>query len=79
MYRHAKAAGLKIRDDYSDGDPDKESDFYILRKTICPAVLVENLFMTNKKDYEFLLSECGQDQLSNIIVNTIKEIFNNGL
>jgi N-acetylmuramoyl-L-alanine amidase len=79
MYGHAKAAGLKIRDDYSDGDPDKESDFYILRKTICPAVLVENLFMTNKKDYEFLLSECGQDQLSDIIVNTIKEIFNNGL
>ena len=34
--------GWKIRKDTSDGDPDKESQFYILKHTKCPAVLVEN-------------------------------------
>lgn len=79
LYKHAKAAGLKFRDDYSDGDPDKEEDFYILRKTICPAVLVENLFMTNKEDYKTLLSKTGQDLLVKVMVDTIKEISDNGI
>ena len=79
LYKYAKIEGFKIRDDYSDGDPDKESDFYILRKTVCPAVLIENLFMTNKADYTTLLSETGQDKLVKIMVETIKEISKNGL
>ena len=29
----------------SDGDRDWEEDFYILRKSRCPAVLTENFFM----------------------------------
>lgn len=41
--------GMKIRKDMSDGDPDKESGFYILRNTKCPAVLTENLFRTIEK------------------------------
>lgn len=79
MYKYAEEAGLKIRDDYSDGDPDKEEDFYILRKTICPAVLVENLFMTNFEDYYFLKSEYGQKILVDIMFNAITEIYNNGI
>jgi N-acetylmuramoyl-L-alanine amidase len=79
LYKYAKAAGLHIRDDYSDGDPDKEADFYILRKTVCPAVLIENLFMTNKEDYKTLLSKEGQDKLTRVIVNSIKEIAQNGI
>ena len=39
--------GQKIRTDYSDGDPDLESSFYVLKHTLCPAVLTENLFMDN--------------------------------
>ena len=30
--------GMKIRKDMADGDPDKESSFYILKHTKCPAV-----------------------------------------
>ena len=48
--------GMKIRKDLSDGDSDKESDFYILKNTKCTAVLTENLFQDNKDDVEFLLS-----------------------
>jgi len=40
--------GQKIRTDYSDGDPDLESSFYVLKHTLCPAVLTENLFMDNR-------------------------------
>ena len=35
----------RIRTDMSDGDRDWEEDFYILRKSWCPAVLTENFFM----------------------------------
>ncbi len=52
--------GMKIRKDMTDGDPDKESGFYILKHTKCPAVLTENLFQDNRKDVEFLLSEEGK-------------------
>lgn len=52
--------GMNMRKDMADGDPDKESQFYILRHTNCPAVLTENLFQDNREDVEFLLSEEGK-------------------
>ena len=74
LYEEAKKARLKLRTDFSDGDPDKEANFYILRKTNCPAVLIENLFMTNKKDYQFLMSEKGQNKLAKMIFKAIQRI-----
>lgn len=47
-------SGIKFREDFSDGDLDKEVDFYVLRKTKCPAVLVECGFFDNKDDYDKL-------------------------
>lgn len=79
MYKHAMKAKLNLREDYSDGDPDKEANFYILRNTNCPAVLVENLFMTNKKDYATLNSKKGRATLIKIMFETIKEIERTGL
>ena len=38
------APGTKIRSDWGDGDYDKENQFTILSKTLCPAVLTENFF-----------------------------------
>jgi len=40
-----------------DGDPDWEENFYILRHSLCPAVLTENFFMDNKDDAEYLQNE----------------------
>lgn len=48
-----------VRSDFSDGDPDYESAFGILTKTLCPAVLSENLFHDNKADLSWLTSEKG--------------------
>lgn len=60
-----------FREDKSDGDADKEADFYVLRKTDCPAILVENLFFDNRKEAEYLLSTDGQMAIANCIVDSI--------
>lgn len=63
--------GMKIRKDITDGDPDKESGFYILKHTKCPAVLTENLFQDNRTDVGFLLSEAGKCAIVDLHVNGI--------
>lgn len=63
-----------FRSDKADGDADKEADFYVLRKTDCPAVLVENLFFDNRKEAEFLLSKEGQQQLADCIIKCIETV-----
>lgn len=62
-----------FRTDYTDGDPDHEADFYIIKNTACPAVLTENLFMDNRSDMEFLLSEEGKQTITDIHVLAIKK------
>ena len=63
--------GHKIRMDYTDGDSDIESSFYILRHTLCPAVLTENLFMDNKEDVAFLESTAGALAIVNLHIEGI--------
>lgn len=61
-----------FRSDKADGDADKEADFYVLRKTDCPAILVENLFFDNQKEAEYLLSEDGQREIAKCITEAIQ-------
>lgn len=63
---------FKFRQDQADGDADKEADFYVLRKTDCPAILVENLFFDNQKEAEFLLSEEGQERIAKCLFDAIQ-------
>ena len=65
--------GMKIRTDFTDGDPDIEKDFYIIRHTSCPAVLTENLFMDNREDVAFLESEEGAKAIVSLHVDGILE------
>lgn len=67
---------VPFRADWSDGDPDYEANFYIIRKTICPAVLTESLFQDNRADVEFLLSEAGKAAIVNLHVNGIINYLN---
>ena len=62
LYRAAALwlPGHKLRKDYSDGDPDWESDFFILKNPLCGAALTENLFHDNSDDCLFLESEEGR-------------------
>jgi len=52
--------GRKLRTDWSDGDPDIEAPFYIMKHTYCAAVLTENFFMDSRRDLAFLESEEGR-------------------
>ena len=73
LYQAAQATlpGHRLRTDYTDADPELEKDFYLLRHTLAPAILVENLFMDNPTDCAFLLSEDGQQSLVDLHVDVI--------
>lgn len=55
-----------------------EANYYILKHTLCPAVLTENLYQDNKEDVDFLLSEEGRRAIVELhvegIVNYIKSV-----
>lgn len=67
----------KIRKDHSDGDSDKESNFYILKNTRCPAVLTENFFYDNKDDLEYLASDEGMHKVVRTHVEGILDYIKN--
>ena len=64
-----------MRKDTRDGDADKESNFWVLRKTVMPAILSENFFMTNSSNcHKYLLSEEGRDRIAKIHFEMIQEV-----
>lgn len=65
---------FKLRTDMSDGDPDWEENFYILRNTKCPAVLSENFFMDNREECEFLLTDEAIERIALVHFRAIKKI-----
>ena len=73
LYEAAKVhlPGHRLRTDYTDGYPDIEKDFYIIRHTSCPAVLTENLFLDNRQDVAFLESEEGSRAIVTLHVDGI--------
>ena len=77
LYEAAKKnfKDIKLRTDFSDGDPDKEANLYVLKHTSCPAVLTENLFQDNKSDVEYLLSDKGFNEIVKIHIEGILEYF----
>lgn len=71
---------FKMRFDYfSDGDKDKERNYDILYKTVCPALLVELLFMDSKNDYMFLWSEKFHNRISRVLADRIAYIYRHGI
>ena len=60
---HKNFKGRKIREDWSDGDPDYEENFYILKNTWCPAVLTESFFYDNLNDLCYLESHEGKEAI----------------
>ena len=68
LYEAAGAAGFKLRKDGTGGDPDKEGHLYILKHTLCPAVLTENLFQDDREEVDFLLSDTGKKAIVDLHV-----------
>ena len=63
--------GQKTRSDWSDKDADYESNFTIIYKSNCPAVLTENMFQDNKLDVDWLLSDAGMHAIERLHVEGI--------
>lgn len=78
LYKRAEQnlKGRKIREDWTDGDRDKEADFYIIKKAKCPAVLTENFFYDNKDDLAYLTSDEGLNAVERIHVEGILDYVN---
>ena len=51
---------MQMRSDNSDGDPDFEEGFYVLRHSLCPAVLSENGYITNKQESRWLQTRAAK-------------------
>lgn len=56
-----------IRADWSDGDVDKESGFYVLRKTLMPAVLLEMQFISHPQWERWLQDKINQHRMATAI------------
>lgn len=63
--------GHRLRKDYTDGDPDFEENFYVLRHTLCPAVLSENGFQDCEKSLAYLESDEGKQAIVDLHVDGI--------
>jgi N-acetylmuramoyl-L-alanine amidase len=74
FYQNAKMilSDFVIRNDFTDGDPDKENKFYILAKTHCPAILTENLFYDNEAECRFLMSDNGRERIAQLHIVSIQ-------
>jgi N-acetylmuramoyl-L-alanine amidase len=73
---HSNLKGRKIREDWTDGDADKESDFYIIKKSHCPAILTENFFYDNKDDLNYLTSDEGVHSVVRLHIEGIIDFIN---
>lgn len=65
LYEEAERRGLKVR----KPKPTQvywEQSLYVLNRTLCPAVLTENMFQDNKADVDWLLSDEGRQAVEDI-------------
>ena len=63
----AQKAGLKVRGH-------KEHNFTVIYKTVCPSVLIEYGFFTDKQEMEWLMTEEGLKACVELTINAIKRM-----
>lgn len=65
---------ISFRKDVSDGDVDKESNFYVLKNTDCPAILPEWLFFDRLKDWEYMKQTVNQGKYADMIIEFMRRV-----
>lgn len=50
----------------------KEANFTVIKKTVCPSILIEYGFYTDKEEMEWLMSEQGLQANTELTINAIK-------
>lgn len=75
---YLKPYGFTCRDGKVQGNgnagPDYEENFTVIYKAWCPAILTENLFYTNKKECEWLMTDKGRQVIADIHIEGIRRI-----
>lgn len=67
----------RLRSNNSDGDLDVEAKFWVLEKTMMPAILTENFFMTNPRECkEILMDENGRNLIAKLHIDSIIKVDN---
>lgn len=64
---------VKWRTESTDGDKDKEENFYVLKNTNCPAILCELGFHTNKEEATKMLTIEWKNKVVLSIIYAIKK------
>lgn len=64
----ARYTDVKWRTDNQDGDEDKEENFFVLRETKMPAILIEGGFHTNESEVKKMMTEDWKAKLSDAVV-----------
>ena len=64
---------VKWRTESTDGDKDKEENFYVLKNTNCPAILCELGFHTNKEEATKMLTSEWKNKIVLSIIYAIKK------
>lgn len=54
----------------------KQENFHIIREVICPAILIEHAFMTNKREAKLLLKDKFRTDCAKTLCNTVLKYFN---
>lgn len=67
---------LSMRSDTSDGDHDKEARFFVLTRTVMPAILVEHLFFDNYDDATLLMDDEVVERFAEAQVRTVINFMN---
>ena len=75
LYKQAEKEGLKVRRPLPKQDY-WASNFTVLTRTKCPAVLIESMFQDNKSDVEYMLSKEGKETFVKMYYNAITEYVN---
>lgn len=75
MYQSAKEVllplGRKVMKEMSDGDGDYEKNFTVIYKTVCPSMLIEYGFYTNKEEMEWMMTDEALDAYARLTVDAI--------
>ena len=72
--QYKKFSKFPFRPGLEDGDADKEEKFTVLTDTKCPALLIENLFFDNRKEADYLVSDQGQEEIANLMLDCILQV-----
>lgn len=74
-YKSLENLGWRMRPNkLEDQEYDKENKFYVLTKTVCPAILTETGFFTNKEEARRMMDAEWQDKIVDCLLKAHQDI-----